>query len=55
MGENECEECDFELFNPEAQFMFSAVKRCSNCGNVERQETVEHKGLPSQVRELIEE
>jgi uncharacterized Zn finger protein len=50
-----CEGCSFELVKPKAKFMFTAVKRCPDCGNVERPEdgTVEHSGLPLPEKELL--
>lgn len=52
----ECENCDFELVRPNAQFMFGAVEKCKNCGDVKRENSgIEHLGLPKQVRELTEE
>lgn len=54
--EKECENCNFELVRPDAQFMFGAVEKCKDCGDVRRQEqSIEHLGLPRQVRELTEE
>jgi hypothetical protein len=35
--------------------MFSTIRKCADCGNIERDEGVEHKGLPRQVRETLEE
>jgi ribosomal protein S27E len=50
-----CEECGFELVKPKAKFMFTAVRKCPDCGNVERSEneSVDHSGLPSPEKELL--
>lgn len=55
--EEDCTKCNFEPVRPNAQFMFTVVEKCTDCGNIKRQdgEEVEHIGLPSQVRELVEE
>lgn len=57
MADNQdCDGCEYELVTPEAQFMFSSVEKCRNCGDVKRPDhAVEHLGLPRQVRELLEE
>jgi hypothetical protein len=55
--QKDCKGCDFEPVRPNAQFMFTVVEKCVNCGNIKRQdgEEVEHIGLPTQVQELVEE
>lgn len=57
MADNQdCDGCEYELVTPKAQFMFSSVEKCRNCGDVKRPDhAVEHLGLPRQVRELLEE
>lgn len=53
---NNCEECEYKLITPNAQFMFSSVEKCKNCGDVRRpDESIGHRGIPRQVRELTED
>lgn len=52
----ECDQCEYKTVSPKAQFMFKTVEKCKHCGDVKRpNHSVDHLGLPKQVRELVEE
>lgn len=55
--DQECDNCDFKLVRPYAQFMFASVEKCQKCGRIQRGEEykIEHMGLPRSVRDIIED